>query len=236
MPSEFIQRQIDKLLEQASEALTRFDWETLRQSAGAILKFDPENSDAKALLTVAEESLGSAAPPSTVSPPEDTTPTQKPARTQPTSFVNGRYTVIRFLGEGGKKIVYLCKDTLLNREVAFALIKLEGLDDVGRQRILREAQDTARLGDHPNTVNVYDAGEENGQPYIVSQYMAGGDVEGLLKEAKDHKLSLERALEIAIQVCRGLAHGHAQGLIHRDIKPGNVWLTADGVAKVGDYG
>ncbi|MSQ15482.1 MAG: hypothetical protein EXR50_06435, partial [Dehalococcoidia bacterium] len=135
MPSEFIQRQIDRLLEQAAEALTSFEWETLRQSTGAILKLDPGNGDAQALLKVAEESLGSAAPPSSISAQEDAAPsppTQKPPRVQPTSFVNDRYTVIRFLGEGGKKIVYLCKDTLLNREVAFALIKLEGLDEVGR--------------------------------------------------------------------------------------------------------
>ena len=80
-----------------------------------------------------------------------------------------------------------------------------------------------RLGDHPHIVTVFDIGEEAGQPYIVTQFMGGGDVEGLI-ERRDHRLPLERALEIAKGVCRGLAFAHAQGIVHRDLKPGNVWL------------
>ena len=70
----------------------------------------------------------------------------------------------------------------------------------------------------------------------MSQFMAGGDVEGLIEKASEHKLSLERAVKIAVEVCRGLEHAHSHRVIHRDLKPGNVWLTAAGVAKIGDFG
>ena len=154
----------------------------------------------------------------------------------PTSFVNGRYEVRRFLGEGGKKIVYLAHDTTLDRDVAFALIKTEGLDDASRQRITREAQAMARLGDHPNIVNVYDIGEEDGKPYIVQPLLSGGDVEGVIEKAEDHKLSLEEAIRIASETCEGLALAHDKGIVHRDLKPGNIWLTEGGTAKIGDFG
>src|SRR5204863_4645407 len=76
----------------------------------------------------------------------------------------------------------------------------------------------------------------DGQPYLVSQLMGGGDVEGLIARADDHRLPLEQAVGIGEQVCRGLQHAHAHGIVHRDLKPGNVWLTADGTAKLGDFG
>lgn len=82
------------------------------------------------------------------------------APTTPTSFANDRYQVKQFLGEGGKKKVYLAHDTTLDRDVAFSLIKTEGLDETGRIRISREAQAMGRLGTHPNIVTVFDLGEE----------------------------------------------------------------------------
>ncbi|MSQ15795.1 MAG: hypothetical protein EXR50_08035, partial [Dehalococcoidia bacterium] len=136
MPSERIQRRIDRYLETADEAAAAFRWGAVRENAHAALDLDPENADALTYLAAAERALArteqaQTGPEPTAEPASpEPAPTARPARVQPTSFVNGRYTVIRFLGEGGKKIVYLCKDTLLNREVAFALIKLEGLDDV----------------------------------------------------------------------------------------------------------
>jgi class 3 adenylate cyclase len=162
------------------------------------------------------------------------TPTPAPAL--PTAIANGRYTVQRFLGEGGRKRVYLAHDTKLDRDVAVALIKTEGLDEAGRSRLKREAQAMGRLGDHPHIVTVFDTGEETGpggqrQPYIVSQYMAGGAVDAI-----EHPIALERTLEIAKGVCRGLAHAHEHTIVHRDLKPANVWLGADGTAKIGDFG
>ena len=66
---------------------------------------------------------------------------------------------------------------------------------------------------------------ENGQPYMVTELMGGGDVEGLIEDANDHRLPLEQAIEIAKETCRGLEFAHSRGIVHRDLKPGNVWLT-----------
>jgi serine/threonine protein kinase len=158
------------------------------------------------------------------------------APTMPVSFVGGRYQVKRFLGEGGKKKVYLVHDTMLDREVAFSLIKTEGLDEVGIARIKQGAQLMGRLGDHPYVVSLYDIGDEEGQPYLVSQLMGGGDVEGLIEKAVEHRLTLEETFRIADQLCQALHYAHSHGIVHRDLKPGNVWLTQDGTAKLGDFG
>jgi class 3 adenylate cyclase len=154
----------------------------------------------------------------------------------PTALANGRYVLRGLLGEGSKKRVYLAYDGRLDREVAVALIKTEGLDDAGRARIRYEAQAMARLGDHPHIVTVHDIGEEDSHPYIVSQLMAGGDVETLLRDTPTHRLPLDRACAIAEQVCEALEHAHRHCIVHRDVKPGNVWLTPGGIAKLGDFG
>lgn len=144
MVSERIQRRIERLLDQAEEAADKEDWLQSAARAREALALDGESRDAQALLTAAEKMLGTGEPPSSVTQPAPA----PPASAQPTSFVNGRYEVSRFLGEGGKKKVYLAHDSLLDRDVAFALIKTEGLDDEGRQRITREAQAMGRLGNH----------------------------------------------------------------------------------------
>ena len=240
MTSDRVQRRIDRLLEQADEALDRLDWQEVRARALAVLSLDPENNDAVTYLAASARNLGNEVPDE---PPADdagspsaTAKSDDPSQAVPTSFANGRYAVKRFLGEGGKKKVYLAHDTLLDRDVAFALIKTEGLDDIGRDRITREAQAMGRLGAHPHIVSVFDLGEEAGQPYIVTELMGGGDVEGVIEKAPDHRPAMERTLEIGTQVCRGLEFAHSHGIVHRDLKPGNVWLTADGVAKIGDFG
>jgi len=338
-------------------------------------------------LAAADRALGGSVSPSTTQPsasslPKTSITTQE--QDQPTSFVNGRYQVKRFLGEGGKKRVYLAHDTTLDRDVAFALIKTEGLsqdkgsghifishveedssialqiagaleakgystwyyerdsvpgpaylaqmgdaieqaqalvlvisqqsvgsnqvttevvrahesnkafipllngishaefqtrapvwrqalgastsiavseDHVGdvvgrvidglealsirpdamgseaeRSRITREAQAMGRLGSHPHIVTVFDLGQHEGQPYMVTELMEGGDVEELIEKAPDHRLPLEQAINIAKETCRGLEFAHSRGIVHRDLKPSNVWMTADGVAKIGDFG
>jgi tetratricopeptide (TPR) repeat protein len=156
--------------------------------------------------------------------------------TEPTSFAGDRYQVKKFLGEGGKKKVYLAYDTVLDRDVAFYLIKTEKLDESSRTRIKREAQAMGKLGDHPNIMSIFDFGDHEEQPYMVAPLMAGGDVEGLIKKATDHKLPLDKAIEISKSVCKGLEFAHARGVIHRDIKPGNIWMSADGTVKIGDFG
>ncbi|MEE8347866.1 MAG: protein kinase, partial [Dehalococcoidia bacterium] len=176
--------------------------------------------------------LEQAAVPSSTPPPLKTTP----SASAPTSFAGGRYQVKRFLGEGGRKLVYLAFDTKLDRDVAIAVIKTEGLDEAGRSRVRREAQAMGRLGDHQNIVTVFDIGEEKGEPHIVSQFMAGGDLDGLIQQAPDRQLPIETAIRIAIEICDGLNHAHSRGIVHRDLKPGNIWLTEDGIAKIGDFG
>ncbi|MSQ15380.1 MAG: hypothetical protein EXR50_05910, partial [Dehalococcoidia bacterium] len=118
MPSEFIQRQIDRLLEQAAEALSQLKWDEVRDRAQAVLRLDPDNTDARTLLTAAQLDGQQ-----TVSPTPEPSSTPEPPRISPTSFVNGRYVVKRFLGEGGKKIVYETNDNILDRDVAYAEIK-----------------------------------------------------------------------------------------------------------------
>jgi tetratricopeptide (TPR) repeat protein/archaellum biogenesis ATPase FlaH len=163
-------------------------------------------------------------------------PETPPPSPEPTSFANGRYEVEKLLGEGGKKKVYLVHDTFLDRDVAFALIKAEGLDDNTRTRFTREARAMGRLGDHPNIMTIHDIGEYEGQPYIVIPVMPGGAVEGLIEKAPEHRLPIEQAVGIARAVCRGLELAHGKGIIHRDIKPGNVWISTDGTVKIGDFG
>jgi len=236
MATEWIQHQIDLLLQGAAEAISRYDWEAVRHSAQAVLALEPGHSDGLGLLAAAERALGGSATPTTGQPVSSTPITSAPTTAQPSSFADGRYQVQRFLGEGGKKKVYLAHDTTLDRDVAFALIKTDGLDDTSRTRIQREAQAMGRLGSHSNIVTVFDLGQEQDQPYMVTELMGGGDVEGLIANASDHRLPLEQAIKIAKETCRGMEFAHGRGIVHRDLKPGNVWLTEEGIAKIGDFG
>ena len=79
-----------------------------------------------------------------------------------------------------------------------------------------------RLGSHPHIVTVFDLGEEQDQPYMVTDLMGGADVEGVIEEADGHRLPLEQAISIAVETCRGLEFAHSRGIVHRDLKPGNV--------------
>ena len=141
-----------------------------------------------------------------------------------------------FLGEGARKRVYLAYDAALDREVALATIKTEGLDVGGLERVRREAQAMGRLGDHPHIVTVYDMGEDDGLPFIVSHYMPGGSIDDLLEAADDHRLSVPEAVRIADEIAQALEHAHGRGIVHRDIKPANVWLTEGGSTRLGDFG
>ncbi len=238
MPSERVQRRIDSLLDQADAAIDRSDWRAVQEMSAAILTFDAENEDAIALRQAAENAIsaGGGDPSASARSTEQTPSPPSESADFPSSFANGRYEVTGFLGEGGKKKVYLAHDTTLDRDVAFGLIKSDGLDDASRKRITREAQAMARLGDNPNIMPIFDLGEENGQPYMVGPLMGGGDVEALIEGLEDGRLSLEETLRITTEICRGLEFAHSKGIIHRDLKPGNVWLTDDGTVRIGDFG
>ena len=234
MPSERIQRRIDRLLDQAEHAADSRDWNAVLESVRGVFAVDPDNEDAESLKLIAEAAIGDRA-----SESADTGSIIALSKSdnddQPTSFANGRYSVTRLLGEGGKKKVYLAHDAILDRDVAFAVIKTEGLDEVGRERIRREAQAMGRMGTHPCIMPIYDLGEEDGNPYMVQPVMGGGDVEELIEDAEG-PLPLEQAIQIATQTAQGLVFAHSKGIIHRDLKPGNVWMDDDGNAKIGDFG
>src|SRR5829696_5760313 len=149
--------------------------------------------------------------------------------------IAGRYQVRRFLGQGGRKRVYLSTDTANGGEVAVALYDTEGVAAAIQARARREAEAMRKLGDNPHVVTVLDTGEDDGNPFIVSRYMPGGDVQGLLAAAGG-RLEVPRAVEIAADVTKALEHAHSRGVVHRDLKPANVWIDDDGRARLGDFG
>src|SRR5512133_192013 len=149
--------------------------------------------------------------------------------------IAGRYRVRGFLGRGGRKDVYLARDTDLDRDVAVALFDTKGLGEAALARARREMQAMERLGDDPHLVTVYGTGEVDGRPYIVSRYMPGGNVQALLASSEVGRLEVARTLQLGIDVCRALEHAHGCGVVHRDIKPANVWLAEDGAARLGDF-
>ncbi len=152
-------------------------------------------------------------------------------------LIAGRYRVEGFLGRGGRKRVYRARDADGDgRDVAVAVFDTEDVAETVLARARREALAMGKLGEHPHIVRVLDSGEDGGVPFIVSEYVGGGDLQGALDECSGRRLELERAIAIAIDVCRALEHAHSRGIIHRDLKPANVWLGDDGAARLGDFG
>ena len=150
------------------------------------------------------------------------------------SRVGGRYRVERVLGYGGMATVYLAWDEELDRPVGVKVLADNlSADDAFRTRFLREARAAARLN-HANVVSVLDAGEDSGRPYIVMEYVEGETLADALR--RRGRFSADEAVALALQACAGLAHAHAAGLVHRDVKPQNLLLRNDGTLKVADFG
>jgi eukaryotic-like serine/threonine-protein kinase len=145
-----------------------------------------------------------------------------------------RYELTELVGTGGMSSVYKAHDTLLERNVALKILHdhYSG-DDEFVERFKREARAVAQLS-HPNIVTVIDRGETAGRQFIVFEYIDGENLKELL--VRSGRLPVDRALELALQIARGLAFAHEQGLVHRDVKPQNVLLNGDGKAKVTDFG
>lgn len=145
-----------------------------------------------------------------------------------------RYAVEKTLGTGGMATVELAEDKELRRKVALKRLSasLAG-DGVLQERFFREARLAAALS-HPNLVAVYDVGDEAGLPYIVMEYVEGETLAELM--ARTGPMEPDRAVDLLVQVCAGLEHAHAAGLVHRDIKPQNLLIRNDGVVKVADFG
>jgi hypothetical protein len=148
--------------------------------------------------------------------------------------IGGRYELTRVVGSGGMSTVHCAFDTLLERNVALKILHDQyGEDEEYVERFRREARAVAQLS-HPNIVTVIDRGEEDGKQFIVFELVEGENLKELVE--RGGPLPVRRALELGLEVARALAFAHAQGLVHRDVKPQNVLLNEDGRAKVTDFG
>jgi serine/threonine protein kinase/Tol biopolymer transport system component len=145
----------------------------------------------------------------------------------------GHYRIMSLLGVGGMGEVYLAEDTRLDRKVAIKFLPPESLSDSqAKKRLVREAKAAATL-DHPNICSIYEVGEDHGRGFIAMQYVQG---ETLDARMKSKPLELREALDIATQIADALSEAGARGIVHRDIKPQNIMITARGQAKVLDFG
>src|SRR4029453_10587977 len=149
-------------------------------------------------------------------------------------ILDGRYQLGSLLGAGGMARVYVATDRVLERQGGGkVLTPSDAQDPLFVERFRREARAAARLN-HPNIVAVFDSGSDADQPYLVMEYVAGQNLAELL--ARQGRLAPGRAAELAVEVCAALAAAHAQGLVHRDVKPANVLVGPDGQVKVTDFG
>jgi serine/threonine protein kinase len=144
-----------------------------------------------------------------------------------------QYKILKKLGEGGMGEVYLAEDTKLNRRVALKFLPRQytGDDDI-RTRFKREAQAAAALN-HPNIVTIHEVSEYAGRPYISMEYVEGPSLKELIAE---NDMSLDKVLDLAVQMAAGLAAAHAAGVLHRDIKPQNVLVDSQGRVRILDFG
>ena len=151
------------------------------------------------------------------------------------AFVDGRYVVDRLLGGGGTAQVYLTHDEILDRPVALKILREQYVEDEEFvERFRREARSVASLS-HPNIVSIYDQGRsEEGAYYIAMEYVPGGTLKERI--SREGALTPEAAVEVALQITDPLQEAHEKGVIHRDIKPQNVLLSAKGAVKVTDFG
>ena len=148
--------------------------------------------------------------------------------------ISDRYQIIKSIGEGGMANVYLAYDTILERNVAVKVLRGDlANDEKFVRRFQREALQASSLS-HPNIVEVYDVGEDNGEYYIVMEYVEGKHLKNLLK--KRGKLTIPEVVDIMLQVTSGLSIAHDSYIIHRDIKPQNIMILDNGLVKLTDFG
>lgn len=149
-------------------------------------------------------------------------------------LINERYEIIKSIGEGGMANVYLARDTFLDRKVAVKVLRGDlSNDEKFIRRFQREAYAASTLS-HPNVVEMYDVGEDNGVYYIVMEYIDGRTLKQLLK--KRGSLTPPEVVDIMLQLTDGIAHAHDMYIIHRDLKPQNIMISDDGKIKITDFG
>src|SRR3954454_14190961 len=171
---------------------------------------------------------GSPCPSCTLPSPEAAVPATDASE----GLVAGRYLLQRRLGRGGAKDVWLAHDLTLDRAVALARVSGPG----AWERLRREARLTARLGGHRHIVTVHDVFEDGGTPCLVARYMTGGSLADRLERAPAGRLEPQEVIAAGREIANALAHAHAHGVVHRDVKPDNVWIDAEGEAALGDFG
>jgi serine/threonine protein kinase/WD40 repeat protein len=145
----------------------------------------------------------------------------------------GPYEILARIGAGGMGVVYKARDTRLRRTLALKLLPEGALvDEIARTRLLHEAQNASALN-HPNIATIYEVGEGAGRIYIAMELVEGRSLDALLK---NDALPFETTIRFGLEVSSALAHAHERGIVHRDLKPANIVITADGRAKVLDFG
>jgi serine/threonine protein kinase len=151
-----------------------------------------------------------------------------------TKFNLGPYTVTDFIGQGGMGQVYKGVHQVMGRECAIKVLPMSKATPEAIANFTREIRTQAQL-DHPNLVRAYDAGRDGSVHYLVVEFVPGVDLRKLIR-SQGHPLTQQQAASVVLQAARGLDHAHKRGLIHRDIKPGNILVTSEGIAKVSDLG
>lgn len=149
-------------------------------------------------------------------------------------LLNNRYQLSEPVGRGGMAMVFLGRDLMLERDVAVKLLRSQyAKDPAFRERFRQEAKAAANLS-HPNLVTIYDFGYDQQRLYIVMEYVPGKDLNSIIQDKG--RLSIEAGLELGIKACKGIGYAHRAGLVHCDVKPHNLLVTADHQLKVTDFG
>jgi tetratricopeptide (TPR) repeat protein/tRNA A-37 threonylcarbamoyl transferase component Bud32 len=148
---------------------------------------------------------------------------------------NGRYALLKKLGEGGKGVVFKARDTVLNRVVAVKVLKSAVTSEEAYSRFMTEARAVAKLN-HPNIVTIHDIGKEDGKQFFVLEFVDGESLRDLMQTYPEGKCDVQTVLRIGMDVCSALQYAHSEKVLHRDIKPENVMVTRDGTAKLMDFG
>ena len=154
--------------------------------------------------------------------------------TPPQKF--GRYEIVREIGHGAMGVVYEALDPTIGRKIALKAIRFDGIGttaDEAARRFKNEARAAGGLN-HPNIVTVYDAGEDSGILYLAMEFIEGSTLEALIRE--ERTIATAQTIDIIRQVCAGLDFAHAKGIVHRDVKPGNIMLAGNSLVKITDFG